>query len=240
MRFRNLISVVFLVGACADATTEDASDGEAEAADAQPVGKADAASFVGLYRAHATALRSGDVPSVELLADGRYVRSRCYHASCSLRVPETDKFDVYTSSAGKTYVRFWTVAITTDPDTGIDSHPVVADVYEVKSTSYGVKLRKSYTTRWLSLYSTSPSLMCSATGGSWAADACTCPGNTPNMWPATIFISGSGCIATPGASEDHCDSSGGMWTDDDATAIGSYCVCGTGRFLDGTGACASI
>lgn len=100
-------------------------------------------------------------------------------------------------------------------------------------------LRKSYSSRWITLYKATAKSLCTGDGGSWASDECTCPGNTPGAWPNTIFVAG-GCIATPGASKDGCDTSGGLWTDDDATAIGSYCVCGVGRYDDASGSCASI
>ena len=98
----------------------------------------------------------------------------------------------------------------------------VADVYEIRAFARGVQLRKAYATRWQSLYTTTadPNPMC-ASGQEYVAGA-------------------GGCIATPGASESNCDDSMGMWTDDDATLIGSYCICGIGEYLDATGACAAI
>jgi hypothetical protein len=246
-RFNYLLPILLLVG-CADLTLDDQTDGEAETATAQLVGKEDAASFTGVYRTHTTALKDGDVPSVELVTNAKpglpttysYVRSRCYHANCSVRVPETDKYDLYTTN-GKTYLRFWSFTITNDPNDGLVQHPAVTDVYEIKAISHGIKLRKSFSTRWQTLYTASASLMCSESHGSWANDTCTCPGNIPGMWAAHIFISGAGgCIATPGASEANCDASGGMWTDDDATDIGSYCVCGNGRYDDAEGSCSAI
>jgi hypothetical protein len=236
----------FLVTACAVATT-DPNDAEAEAAGAQAVGKADGASFSGLYHAHATSLKPGDVPTLELRVTAKagaptlaYVRARCYHTGCTLDVPETDSYDVYTSSGGKTYVRFWSEQVSHDGNGDLVSTPVVADVYEIKTTSKGIKLRKSFTARWLNLYSTSEETLCEATGGSWGAGACGCPGNTPGEFATYEFIAGAGgCIATPGADESNCDASDGMWTDDDATLIGSYCVCGLDRHVDDTGSCSS-
>jgi hypothetical protein len=247
-RFIYLIPVL-LLAACTDPTIDDQSDGEAEAAAPQLVGKEDGVSFTGVYRTHTTALKDGDVPNVELLTNAKpglpttysYVRSRCYHTNCSARVPETDTYDVYTTSAGKTYVRFWTFTITDDPNDGRIQHPVVGDVYEITTFSHGIKLRKSYSTRWQTLYTASPSLMCSTSHGTWASGDCTCPGNVPGTWPATIFISGAGgCIATPGSDESNCDASGGLWTDDDATLIGAFCMCGRGRYDNASGSCAAI
>jgi hypothetical protein len=249
MRLAYLLIASLVLASCADATPDDLSDGEAETAAEQAVGKADSASFAGVYATHATTLKDGDVPSLELRVIANpgvptkysYIRSRCYHASCSARIPETDAYSVYTSSAGKTYVRFWSVTMTYDPNNGVTETPVVADVYEIKTWSKGIKLRKSFSTRWQTLYTASPSLMCHDSHGTWASGTCTCPGNMPNTFPAFEFVSGAGgCIATPGANESNCDDSHGLWTDDDSTLIGSYCRCGVGRFVDSTGGCTNI
>ena len=219
---------LFLV-ACA--ASDDPSDSEAELAPRQEAGKADAADFTGLYRSTASTHYANDIPSLELRSDGRYVRSRCYHASCALQLPETDAFDQYTASSGKTYVRFWS------EDNG---QPMIAEVYEIHATSTGIKLRKAHVTRWSLLAATTETAQCTASGGAWNNVSCTCPGNVPGT-AQTVFVPGAGgCIAMPGADESNCDNSGGSWTDDDATLIGSYCVCGYGRYDDATGSCATI
>jgi hypothetical protein len=221
---------MWLIGGCA-AAADDRDDSEAESADVQTSGKADAAAVLGLYHSHASRHYNGDVPDLEL-RDADYVRARCYHASCALRVPETSTYDVYTSSSGKTYVRFGGEAISHDADGNLVETHVVADVYEIKTWSGGIKLRKSYSTRWQVLYRTTVQTACTSSGGTFGTE-CTCPTST--------FAAGAGgCIAMPGANESNCDDSGGAWTDDDATAIGSYCVCSVGQYLDGTGACSAI
>src|SRR5205085_2251782 len=101
------------------------------------------AAFAGTFASHATHFYSGDLPALELRTDGRYVRARCYHASCALRLPETDKFDTYTSSSGKTYVRFWTFTVARDANDELQETPAIADVYEIRATTSGIKLRKS-------------------------------------------------------------------------------------------------
>ena len=223
--------MLVLIAGCAGDSIDEASDGEADTAAYQAPGKADGAAFVGLYASTATHHYNNDIPALELRSDGAYVRSRCYHASCALQLPETDKFDSYTASSGKTYVRFWSFSVDVESD-GLHTTPVIADVYEIKATSSGVSLRKSYTTRWFALHATTPAGRCAATGGTFDGTDCACPG---------VFAAGAGgCIATPGASEDGCDSSSGLWTDDDATPIGSFCECGVGRYDDASGACASI
>src|SRR5260221_10793965 len=86
------------LAACAE--SDDSSDAEAEAAPEQALGKADAPTFTGLYATTTTTLHAGDVPDLQLLDGGQYVRRRCYHTSCALPVAETDKYDTYTSSSG--------------------------------------------------------------------------------------------------------------------------------------------
>jgi len=228
---------LILVASCTSAPSDD---GEAESAPPQALGKADGASFTGIFQSHTTHHYNGDIPAIELRADGKYVRERCYRASCALPVPETDAYDLYTSSSGKTYVRFHAQDITIDSDGNIQNTPVVTDVYEIRSFSKGIQLRKSYSTRWQSLYLSSPGLACTTSGGTWTTD-CACPLNQPNTWPVQTFVAGAGgCIATPGASESNCDDSHGMWTDDDGTLIGSYCICTQGEYLTAAGGCAAI
>jgi len=198
---RAALLAIVLAGCTAAAT----DDGEAEMAPPQPAGKTDAAQFVGLYASHATHHYDGDVPDLELRSDGQFLRQRCYHASCAIASPETDAFDEYTSSSGHHYVRFYGQKISHDAAGNLTNESSIADVYEIRAFSKGVQLRKSYSTRWQSLYTTTV--------------------------PLTF---------TTVANESNCDDSGGMWTDDDATAIGSYCICSIGQYLDASGGCAAI
>ena len=232
---RTLLPLLFLA-ACAD-SADDRNDAAADAAPQQATdGKADGVDYTGLYHISSSTWHSNDVTDLQLLDSGSYVRARCYHASCAEWLPETDKYDVYTSSSGYTYVRFWTVKI----DANLNSTPVIADVYQIKKISKGVSLRKAHTTRWFSLFKEVASAACANSGGTWS-DTCTCPGDVPNQPAATIFIAGAGgCITTPGSDESNCDSSGGMWTDDESTLIGTYCICGQGRYDDSTGNCSAI
>lgn len=236
MRHGFWVVALLVVTGCAASETTD--DGEAENAPAQVAsGKADGAAFTGLYQAHTTHHYNGDVPAVQLDATGVYVRARCYRASCALQVSETDHFDTYTSSSGKTYVRFWSW----NPDGNGGQDPTIADVYEIRTFSKGIQLRKAYSTRWQSLYTSSPSLACLASGGAWNQTDCSCPGNTPGAWPATIFVVGAGgCVHNPGSNETNCDDSQGEWTDDDAAKNGTFCLCGAGRYLDDAGSCQDI
>ncbi|MEP6860143.1 MAG: hypothetical protein ABJE66_05955 [Deltaproteobacteria bacterium] len=124
-----------------------------------------------------------------------------------------------------------------DPHAGPVVDPVVTDVYEVRPSANAgaISLRKTYTTRWTDAVIATAALLCTGTGGAWDGAICTCEDSTRE------FVAGAGgCIAVPGASESGCDASGGVWTDDDATAIGSYCVCGIGRYDDAAGRCADI
>lgn len=229
-------TAIFLVLMGCAATTATPDDSEAETAPAQALGKADAATFTGIYAQHVTRHYNGDVPDLELRADGTFVRQRCYHASCAIETPETDHYDVYTSSSGKSYVRFHGQQITLDSSGNIQNQEIVADVYEIRAFSKGVQLRKSYSTRWQSLYLSSPGLACATSGGTYTSD-CACP----QPYPAQTFVAGAGgCITTPAWSESNCDDSHGMWTDDEATPINSFCICSVGQYLDDTGSCADL
>jgi hypothetical protein len=223
---------VALVTACVD-TSDDAL------AESAPIdGKDDGGPAVtGLYATTATLLRDGDIPNLELRGD-TYVRNRCYHSACSGERAETDRFDTFTSSSGKTYIRFWSFKFVPNPASGDrDEVPVVADTYEITKTSTTIKLRKTYSSRWQTLKKKSPSSVCTASGGSWASSTCTCPG--PTSWPGVAFVPGAGgCIQVSGTDESECDGTDGSYTDDDSTLIGSYCRCGVGRYAGDSG-CAS-
>ena len=235
------LGILFLMVVGCAATGPEPDDQEAETAPAQIDGKADAASFAGQYRQHATHHSDGDITAVKLDGSGTYVRGRCYHANCSLLADETDHYDSYTSSSGKSYLRFWSWTPVRDADGNLTRNTLISDVWEVRKTSYGIQLRKAYTTKWLSLYKTSDTSACTATGGTYSAGSCTCPGNTPNMWASTIFVGGAGgCIANPGSNETNCDDSDGEWTDDDAAPNGAFCLCGYGRYLAADGSCTDL
>ncbi len=219
----------------------DAGDADAEAAPATPLGKADAASLDGLYATATTSLRAGDVPTVQFLPDGAYVRARCYHARCGLEVAETDHYDVV-KSKGHTYVRFWSFTIAVDAAGDRTPTPVLADVYELRHVAQGIKLRKTYTSRWLTLDAASQTDLCDATGGAWSNATCACPGAGPLDDNHGGFVAGAGgCVEIPGGGESACDDSGGLYTDDETTPVGTYCECGLGRYVaPGPGACARI
>ncbi|MBV8759660.1 MAG: hypothetical protein JO257_20390 [Deltaproteobacteria bacterium] len=230
--------MVVLLAGCATTVPDD---DEAIQAPPQAVGKADAAQYLGIYASHLTHHANGDVPDLELRSDGNYVRQRCYRSSCSLETPETGRFDEYTSSTGHTYVRFYGQQISLDQNNNIQNQEIVADVYEIRAFTKGVQLRRAHSTRWQSLYLSSAGLACATSGGTYTGTDCTCPANEPMMPIQQVFVPGAGgCIANPGASESNCDDSQGMWTDDDATLIGSYCICAVGEYLDSTGSCSSI
>lgn len=235
-----IVTAGLLASACGDAA-DDASDEEAETASEQTLGKADAA-FSGLYATSTTSLRDGDVPNLNLLPGGTYVRRRCYHAGCALPVAETDHYDSYTSSSGKTYLRFysfrneWNAAH--DDRTQV---PVVADVYEVKKTATTIRLRKSYSTRWLTLRKTSAASLCKQGDGTWEGNNCSCPGSGGWSDSGYVgFVAGlGGCTSIPGAGESECDDTEGSYTDDDATLVDTYCLCEHGKYLSNTG-CAAL
>ncbi|MEO8842010.1 MAG: hypothetical protein ABI591_30280 [Kofleriaceae bacterium] len=243
MRHFTILVLLTALGACAETSddtsdTSDTSDREAETARQQGLDKADAPTFFGLYTTSTTTLAEGDVPDLELISGGTYVRRRCYHSDCSLPVAETDHYDTYKSTSGKTYVRFYGFATqwntTHDDRTQV---PVVVDVYEITTTTTTIHLRKSYTSRWLTLRKTSAATRCTNTGGSWHATTCSCPGDTG--WSDTEyvgFVAGAGgCTTIPGVSESECDASGGYYTDDDATLVSTFCQCDRGEYLASDG-----
>jgi hypothetical protein len=225
-----------LVAGCAG-VTDDVSAVEDDEAASAPIamsGKADAPTLVGIYASHATRHYDGDIPALELRGDAHYVRGRCYRASCALEVPETDAFDVYTSSAGKTYVRFHAFVASRDTNGDLEQTPTVADVYEIESFSNGIKVRKAYSSRWQVLYASSASLACAASGGSFVDDTCTCSAG------ASFAPGAGGCFASVPADESRCDDTTGAWLDDDANLVGAYCACGVGRYVDATAGCADV
>jgi len=226
-----LVLVVGLMAACGADATPPVDDGDAETAGAQPM-TGEAPSRAGLYSTRDEAHQDGDLVALELTTSSAYIRARCYHEGCTTVVPETDRFDRYTSASGLTYLRFWSFTTSHDAGGALDVTPVVADVYETRDTAIGVELRKSHTTRWIQLAASTAEAVCG--GGAWDGTACACPAHQ-------LFVAGAGgCIPVPGASEDRCDDSSGLWTDDDATPIGSYCECGEGRRVADDGACVEI
>jgi len=236
-------AAVAVLAACAD-DSDDASDAEAESAPGAALdGKADAPTFTGLYATTTTTtLQNGDVPDVELLADGTYVRRRCYHTGCALSVPETDRYNTYTSSSGKTYIRFY--SFRTEWNATHDDRnqvPVIADVYEIQKTTTTIRLRKAYTSRWLSLRKTSAATLCSRGHGTWSSGSCSCPGAGGWSDDGYVgFVAGlGGCTVIPGAGESECDETEGFYTDDDATRVGTYCLCEHGTYLSNAG-CAAL
>jgi len=223
----------------ASCSSTDAVDADADAAaEAAPLadGKADGIGASGLYAVTSSALQDGDIANLELRVDGHYVRSRCYGLACARRHAETDRFDSFTSSTGRTYVRFWSFrADDTTPER--TQHPVVADTYEIVRTSTTIRLRKTYTSRWFSLRKRLASSVCTQSGGSWTTE-CDCGPN--NTWPGPAFVPGAGgCMIVSGTDESECEDTGGFYTDDDATLIGAYCECGAGRYPSDSGCAAN-
>ncbi len=231
---------VLLVGACMEADDAVDTDEDALAEAAPSDGKADGFTVSGLYATTATTLRDGDIPNLELRGTA-YVRNRCYHSACSGERAETDRFDTFTSSSGKTYIRFWSFKRTLNASSGeYDEVPVVADTYEIiKSSSTTIKLRKTYSSRWQTLKKKTQSSVCTASGGSWSSSTlCTCPG--PMAWPGVFFVPGAGgCMLVSGTDESECDDTNGAYTDDDSTFIGSFCRCGIGKYAGDDGCTAN-
>jgi hypothetical protein len=223
---RLLLCGAVLAG-CADGAVDDGADAEAESGAAIALGKADADDFAGLYRWSSTrAYWNTDLPSLELVGT-TYIRSRCYGYDCANLVPQTGHRQIVRTSSGKVYVRFMSFTRTWDADAEewLES-PALADTYEIKRTSSGIKLRKTYQSRWISLAKVTRAKACTASGGAWSNDECTCDNVANADWSHYVgFFPGlGGCFEIFAANEDGCSETG-SYTDDDGTAIGTYCHC---------------
>src|SRR5439155_1296062 len=65
--------------------------------------------------------------------------------------------------------------------------------------------------------------LCANSGGTWSG-SCECASG--------MFVPGvGGCTDPAVGSEDGCDETGGSYTDDDSTRIGTFCRCGVGRYM---------
>ena len=227
---RSFVWCSFLVAACAAGPTDDESlDGE------DLTGKADGISFSGTYLLAGVGQVDGDIPSLALAGDGSYVRARCYGTACAKLVPETDRYKLVKASSGKTYVRFERFAWT-DFDNR-ESEQEVVDSYEIKKVDGGIALRKTYSSRWLTLSRRIQRTVCTASSGTWKPDEellgaeagttthCDCgPGH--GEWGGPAFVPGAGgCIDSSMASEQECDDTRGRYVDDDRDKLGDYCLC---------------
>jgi len=228
--------------ACVSADDTDASDGAAESAPASATGgKADDALGItgtAYEMVSPSTYKAGDITNLELFdtsvtnnsqsPNQDFVRGRCYHTGCSTWAAETNHWDSFKSGT-HTYLRFYSFKKAPN----VDEVGVVADAYEVKKTSTGIKLRKTYTSRWIYLDARTDEQLCDESGGTWGT-SCDCGPNQGNDYVYEIAGLG-GCFVTPTGTEDSCDSTGGDYTDDDATRIGSYCMCQLGYMVTDTG-----
>lgn len=231
-----IAAVALALAGCATAS-DDLDDADAEDGSALTLGAADTAAFTGVYTwSYATRpYWANDIPSIQLTAD-TYIRSRCYGYDCAKLVPQTGGVQWYRSSAGKTYVRFGSFEKVQSGDEWLD-HTVIADVYEIKTTSGGIKLRKTYSDRWFYLKRRTLEAECAASGGEWADGACACPALANSDWSHYIgFFAGlGGCFEIFATGEDGCDSTHGSYLDDDGNAIGTYCLCPVGTYETNAG-----
>lgn len=229
-------AVALVLAACGTSAAPDDSAAETAAPDFGGKADAPAPSYGGLYHIAKTTWYANDITDLQLRDDWTYVRARCYYASCAEQIAQTDKFDFVTTS-GHQYVRFWSERLAAD----LTPTPVIDDVYEIRSAATGIQLRKTYTSRWFTLAAVTEDSQCTATGGAWNGTTCTCPDSTYSDSGYGAYVPGAGgCIWAPSGSETACDDSHGSYTDDDETAIATYCVCGVGRFVDTDGSCTAI
>jgi hypothetical protein len=237
----SLVSLVAIISGCASAGDE-LDDAEADASELS-VTAADKASLSGVYR-WADASKpywNNDIPSLDLAAT-RYVRSRCYGWDCEHLVAQTGAVRWVKSSTNKIYLRFMSFEKQLEGEEWIE-HAVVADTFEIKKTASGVALRKTYSSRWIALDASTPAGACDASGGTWsAADAtCACPALPAADWSHRIdFVPGlGGCFEIFASNEEGCDETHGAYLDDDASALGTWCLCPVGTYETQAG-CAAL
>jgi hypothetical protein len=233
MRALAVLAICGLWG-CSEPIDETIDDADAESGDAMELGKADADDLAGVYRwaSSTQPYWNNDVPSLELVG-ASYIRSRCYGFDCANLVPQTGERQIV-RTGGKTFVRFmsFTREWNTDNEEWIET-PVLADTFEIKKTSRGIKLRKTYASRWISLDKVTLKKACTASGGAWGNSdpRCTCDTVANSDWSHYVgFFPGlGGCFEIHASNEDGCSGTG-SYTDDDATAIGTYCYCPLGTY----------
>jgi hypothetical protein len=240
MRIASLsVLLTLAITSCATSPEDDNAEGE------DLDGKADGISLVGNYVMPGGGHYNNDVPSLSLGADKTYARVRCYGASCAKRVRESDHYQAVKSSSGKIYLRFDRF-VWVDHDT-FSTAQKLADSYEVKLTSTGIALRKTYTTRWMKLDKKTDEALCTTSHGTWkptmdldgaaagTTTHCDC-GQDPNKWPSPAFVPGAGgCITAAATNEDDCDTTNGYYTDDDRDSLGDYCRCPLGTAITDMG-----
>lgn len=186
-----------LAGCTAPASNADAEPVDSSEGDLSARSPASLAAFADKnWVATKAVAHDGDLRELRLYSDGSYVRLRCYGAACAEAVPETDRYTAFRSS-GKTYLELWSferVLVPGPPPKvkggapsppAYENNPVVADTYEIKATGSGIKLRRTYSSRWVTLTATSDEALCAASGGSWSLPVVTPPSTTSKVPPTT-------------------------------------------------------
>jgi hypothetical protein len=240
-----LVSAVAMSG-CGTPTEDDPTAQQIEQAPSLD-GKTDDASIYGNYTLDGSGgYTDGDILSVSLFAAfdgsrssppsgsaGAFARVRAYGQNAT-PVAQTDTFGLF-SHSGKTYIEFrgfvWN---------GNEQVPVVEDVYEYQVASGDLRLRKIYGSRWLQLAAVTDEQLCDKSGGTWdvallakgarggSTTPCTCSDGT--------FVPGAGgCTKPLDIPEPDCRDTGGEYTDDDSTYLGTFCVCPSGTGLTDKG-----
>jgi hypothetical protein len=168
-----------------------------------------------------------ELKSLELRADGRFLRVRCVAGRC---LPEDGHYRSLRGADGGPLLRFYA----TDGEwPGPVPLPAAAllDTYAWRASADALLVRKvgggALSSR---LAQTADPTLCPLTGGSWLEGQCACG-------PARLYLAGEGgCQPAPTPSESLCDDTRGQWTDDDVNLLGTYCECGKDRLWnDGVG-----
>lgn len=211
------LSLILVAAGCGGQL--DAGDDASEAALSAPL--------PGIYQLTGDPVGAGDVVYLWLRGDGGFAWTRCYDADCVAPVVEDGTYQLTTSS-GKRYVSFYQVGRAGDTKVHFNS------MYAYSRTSNALKLRKTYSSRWMTLASVAEGDLCVASGGTWNG-SCGCDGG----WPTSYSPGAGGCWVAPAAGESACDDTQGVYSDDETNAAGTFCDCGIGRHLEESGCVAN-
>lgn len=190
------------------------------------VGETDAGltsvSVVGSWISGAGWLGAGDLVSVQIAADQRFLRVRCLDDGCARAVAEDGHWTLSRRTL-KFYLEGANRAGT------IDLHEdKLLDRWTV-TVKRGVMTLARRDGSSVALGAVADADLCAASGGRWDG-ACVCGAGA-------LYLAGEGgCMAAPVPSETLCDATDGSWTDDDINLLATYCECPRdSAWVDGTG-----
>ncbi|HEX8952203.1 MAG TPA: hypothetical protein VF945_10190 [Polyangia bacterium] len=224
-----ILALTFVLVAAGCGGQLGSGDGAADEAALAGGGKADlagnaAATVAGIYQLAGDPAGAGDVVYLWLRADGSFAWTRCYDADCAAPVVEDGTYQLTTSSSGRKYIAFYQIGPRGDTQVHFNS------MYAYARTASALRLRKTRTSRWMTLAAAAEPDLCAASGGTWSG-SCSCGAG----WPTAYSPGAGGCWLSPSAGETACDDSQGTYSDDEANAAGTFCDCGYARHLTDAG-----